>query len=210
MRPDHKIVAVIRRPAAGDRLPPPIPGLRAATLHLPAGGEGGGDPDVVAVWMVWVDDPSPAAGAFADASAVYLVDERVQWLGGSSQGDAPPETTPGVKRLSFLRAAPGLTRPQFGDHWRDRHAPLARRHHPALWRYVQNVVIETLTPATPEIDGIAELSFLSVSDLRDRMYDSPAGRAAVGADVRRFIDLAAGWRVLTTEHPFTVSDSNTF
>ena len=77
------------------------------------------------------------------------------------------------------------------------HAPLARRHHPALSRYVQNVVVEPVTPGAAEVDGIAELGFRSIEDMTARMYDSPEGAAIIRADVHRFIDAATGWRVLT-------------
>jgi hypothetical protein len=72
-------------------------------------------------------------------------------------------------------------------------------HHPALWRYVQNVVVEPITPDAPEIDGIAELRFRSVADLRERFYDSDDGRRIVAADVAKFLDRGAGWRLLARE-----------
>jgi hypothetical protein len=74
-------------------------------------------------------------------------------------------------------------------------------------RYTQNIVVDTLTAETPPVDGIAELTFLSVADMQARRYDSEEGRRVVGEDVRRFIDLAAGWRVLVTEGQ---TDGNTF
>jgi uncharacterized protein (TIGR02118 family) len=120
----------------------------------------------------------------------YVVEERLQWDHG------PP--APAVHRISFVRRKPGLTRQQFAEHWTSVHAPLARRHHPAVWRYVQNVVIDTLTTDTPEIDGIAELGFRSIDDLSTRMYDSPEGKEIIRADVERFIDVGASWRIVAT------------
>jgi uncharacterized protein (TIGR02118 family) len=101
-----------------------------------------------------------------------------------------------VTRISFVRRARGLTREDFARHWTQVHAPLAREHHPGVCRYVQNVVIHTLTPDAPHVDGIAELGFASLDDLRERMYDSAAGQEIIAADVREFIDVAAGWRML--------------
>jgi hypothetical protein len=49
------------------------------------------------------------------------------------------------------------------------------------------------------IDGIVELGFATVDDLEHRMYDSEEGRAVIGADVRTFIDVAAGSRVVTRD-----------
>jgi len=116
----------------------------------------------------------------------YRVDERVQW----ARGD------PAITRISFVRRARGLTREDFARHWTQVHAPLARTHHPGICRYVQNVVVHQLTPDAPAVDGIAELGFASIDDLRERMYDSPAGKEIIAADVREFIDVAAGWRML--------------
>jgi len=142
-----------------------------------------GEPSVVCLWYERLP-PS-----FGPAQA-YLVEERVQW-------ELNPE--PAVTRFSFLQRRPGLTREEFARHWYDVHTPLARKHHPCLVRYVQNVVVATLTPDTPDLDGIAELSVERADDFDERMYDSPEGREIVAADVRTFIDLSAGWRVVTTK-----------
>jgi hypothetical protein len=85
------------------------------------------------------------------------------------------------------------------SHWGLVHFPLARVHHPAIWHYVQNVVVRALTPAAPEVDGIAELHFRTAKDLRDRFYDSEEGRRTIAADVRRFLDPSLGWRLVGEE-----------
>jgi uncharacterized protein (TIGR02118 family) len=190
--PSAKVIAVVR---GGQPNPKELSGLAGTIRYLPIDGEPGSDTTVQAVYCLWPKDLRNVTLTWADAA--YLVDERRQWGDGEHGG---------VTRVSFLQAASGLTRQEFGDHWRDVHTPLARQHHPTLWRYVQNVVVDVLTPGAPEVDGIAELSFRSVSDLRDRMYASEEGRQAVGADVRTFIDVKAGWRVLCQED----SNSNTF
>jgi uncharacterized protein (TIGR02118 family) len=118
----------------------------------------------------------------------YRVEPRLQW-------DHAPVT---VTRVSFVVRRPGLTREEFADHWSNVHAPLARRHHPALVRYVQNVVVSQLTPDTPDVDGIAELGFRTMEDASTRMYDSPEGMAIIRADVRHFIDVDAGWTIVIT------------
>ena len=175
-----------------------IGGVRACAVHDVVGeGLSGrerkhGPPDVIEVVFAWADD-----GADFDVEALtggrpatgYRVEERLQW------DNAPPAA--GVTRLSFVRRRPGITREQFADHWANVHSPLARRHHPALWRYVQNVVVAPMAAGAPEVDGIAELGFRSMEDMSARMYDSPEGAAIIRADVRRFIDAGAGWRVLT-------------
>ena len=49
-----------------------------------------------------------------------------------------------------------------------------------------------------------------MTDLQERMYDSDDGRRIVGEDVRKFIDVETGWRVLTTEYLLALPDSNAF
>ena len=98
--------------------------------------------------------------------------------------------------IDCVRRAPHLSREEFADHWTNVHAPLARKHHPVLARYVQNVVVEKLTPDAPEVDGIAELGFRTMRDVHHRNYDSPAGAAIIRRDIQRFLDVPAGWRML--------------
>jgi uncharacterized protein (TIGR02118 family) len=179
-------------------------GLVALSCHKPYTGAPAAHPDDVrAVWMLWLDDDDDALTAantvIQAPLTAYLVDERIQW---DRVGDSTGRTTPGVKQISFIRRTPDLPRAQFASHWTDVHAPLARVHHPAIRRYVQNVVVEALTPDAPDIDGIAELHFGTYDDLVTRMYDSDEGRAVVKADVRRFIDAPAGWRMVGTEHVY--------
>jgi uncharacterized protein (TIGR02118 family) len=147
---------------------------------------------VNSIVLAWCDDEDgfdPVAVTGDPHVVGYRVEERVQW----DLGPPPPART----RISFVRRRPSLTREQFADHWANVHAPLARRHHPGLWRYVQNIVISPLTPDAPEVDGIAELGFRTADDLRDRMYDSPDGMRVIRDDVGRFIDVGAGWRAVT-------------
>jgi uncharacterized protein (TIGR02118 family) len=88
-------------------------------------------------------------------------------------------------------------RDAFARHWAEVHAPLARVHHPGLCHYVQHVIVEPPAGESDDYDGIAELGFATLADLRERMYDSDAGREIVHADLRTFLDLDAGWRILT-------------
>ena len=171
--------------------------VRGRTLRLPGGAwfdpldTGESDQSVV---MLRAEETPPS---WPDGTHAWLVDDRLQW-----SSDKPPAVT----RLSFLRRAGGMSRDDFGAYWRDVHAPLARRHHPNVVRYVQNVVVERLTPEAPEVDGIAELSFVDVADMEARRYDSDEGRRVISEDVRRFIDLPAGWSLLVSPRP----DDNAF
>jgi uncharacterized protein (TIGR02118 family) len=153
----------------------------ADELYLPvAEGVTGRLERVAAIAVMRRDAPLPA-GAEA-----YRVDERPQWDRGGEK----------VTRVAFVRRAAGLTQEEFADHWTNVHAPLARKHHPVLVRYVQNIVVENVTPDAPEVDGVAELGFRTLRDVHQRMYDSPAGAEIIRRDVRRFLDVPAGWRML--------------
>jgi uncharacterized protein (TIGR02118 family) len=153
----------------------------ADELYLPVGEGATGRPEHIAgITMLRGDAPLPP-----DAEA-YRVEERRQW-------DRGGET---VVRIAFVRRSPGLSREEFADHWTNVHAPLARKHHPTLVRYVQNIVIEPVTPGAPEVDGVAELGFRSLKDVHQRMYDSPAGAEIIRRDIQRFLDVPAGWRML--------------
>jgi uncharacterized protein (TIGR02118 family) len=146
--------------------------------------------DDAAVLFAWLNE-GDAMPALPDGAHAWEVDERPQW------DDAPGAA--GVKRVIFIHRLPSIDRAAFAAHWSNDHAPLARRHHPALRRYVQNVVVARLTDDAPDIDGIAELSFASVADMRERMFDSDEGRDVIAADVATFIDLAAGSRIVVAE-----------
>jgi uncharacterized protein (TIGR02118 family) len=135
----------------------------------------------------------------ASVVAAYRLEERMQW---DYERTWSGHRTPGMKQLSFLVRADGMSRDAFAGHWHDVHAPLARKHHPTIWRYVQDVVLERLTDDSPEIDGLAELSYRSYEDWRDRKYDSDEGQAVIVADIPRFIDTAASWHVLGHEHVY--------
>ena len=93
-----------------------------------------------------------------------------------------------VAMVSLMRRRPGSTPSEFRTHWTERHAPLALRRHVGLADYHQFVVEECLTPAAPEIDGVARLGFVTRSDFDTRFFDSDAGRAEIMEDVARLMD----------------------
>jgi hypothetical protein len=143
------------------------------------------------------EDDGRAAATDVGAADAWLVDRRSQWDGlGDGDGTWP---VPGFKQMSFLRRVAPLDHDGFVAAW-ERHSGLARRHHPALWRYTQNMVVGPLLPETPDIDGIAELTMRLRQDFVDRMYDSAEGQRIIAEDVRGFIDLPAGWRLRTREY----------
>jgi uncharacterized protein (TIGR02118 family) len=92
-----------------------------------------------------------------------------------------------IKRVSFVHRRDDLTHEQFVRHWTEVHALLARKHHPGVADYTQNVVRRAYTPGGANIDGIAELRYRTRADLENRRYDSEAGKAIIRADVAEFI-----------------------
>jgi uncharacterized protein (TIGR02118 family) len=142
----------------------------------------------------------PAVDALAGVGAahVYRVERR--------RVKAYPRTwpdgarTPGVELLSALRRLPALDHAAFDAHWRDRHVPLARAHHPGMWEYRQNAVQEILTPGSPDFDGIAVIGFPTLGDCQTRLYDSPEGEAVILEDLARFLDRGRSEATFTGEY----------
>ncbi len=205
-----KVICVVRGPIGVDV--PPVDGLHGYSVVLPSSEVPAEHPDDVGgVASVWIDGEAiveplrwfPGAGVDA-----YRVEERVQI---DYERDWPDgQASPGFHRIVFVRRAPGITREQMAAHWSEQHTPLVRQHHPAFSQYVQNVVLDAVTPGTPDVDGVAEMHFRSLDELRDRFYDSEDGRRIIAEDVDRFLDRARGWRILGHEHwvvtPRTRSD----
>ena len=114
---------------------------------------------------------------------------------------------PGIKLVSFMRRAEGLTHEQFVRHWTEQHTPLARQHHVGLWNYRQNVVRRAFTPGGADVDGIAELHFRSREEFDTRFFDSDEGRAAIMADVKRFMARPANDAALMRERSLRASST---
>lgn len=156
-------------------------------------------PDVDGVVMLWIggDAPIEPTRWFATPVTAYLVDERVQIDWTRDWPDGTP--TPAREQLSFVRRLPSIDHAEFASHWSDRHTLLVPIHHPGVARYVQNVVLDALTPDAPDIDGIAQLYFRTAQDLHERYYDSDEGRRIVFDDVAKFIERGPGWRMMAEE-----------
>jgi uncharacterized protein (TIGR02118 family) len=130
------------------------------------------------------------------ARALQLDEERLEWYDVSEAlrwqrpgvGHGPPT---GISHICRVGRATGLTMEQFEQHWTQVHRPLAQKHHLGMALYVQNVVRRTLSTNGQGIDGIAELGFPSVEAFTTEMYDSEEGRAAISADVAKFVGAAS-------------------
>ena len=182
-------------------------GIRRYTAHLLdvpaamlAAGLRLGAPAFDAADALWLEGAADLAALTAGEAlqAAYRVVEHVQRDAPCTGADS--ERTPGIKLLYLIHRAEGLSRAQFAVHWLHRHGPLALEHHPGMCRYVQNPVLQALTPDAPPLDGIAELHFATEQDLQQRLYDSPEGRALIGADVARFIARGSGGGYAVSEY----------
>lgn len=104
-----------------------------------------------------------------------------------------------MRKLVFLcHRRPEITHDRYVEALLRGHVPIALRHHPTLRRYVVNVVGMGLLPGPRELDSIGELSFDTLADYRERLYDSEEGKAIVGRDVAGFIAGADAYEC--TEH----------
>jgi len=140
---------------------------------------------VVLAWPRSAGERDAAEAALAPhVSALYRVEEVLHW---DELGDAPDAIV-----LTYLvRRRADLSFAAFSSHYRERHAPLARVHHPGIARYVQNYVAPRAGDPAP-IDAISELWFKSEADARTRFYRDDESRRVIGEDVRRFVDLRGG------------------
>jgi uncharacterized protein (TIGR02118 family) len=177
LRPMHKVMVAIWRPVPElHRLIGDDVVVRSALKDQ--GRYGAGEPFDL---LLTADVDAPiglALTGLGERVWAWVVDERKPRV-GRQQCD--------VTMVALMRRKPELSAEQFRQHWTTDHAPLALRHHAGLHDYTQNLVVETLTPNTDEIDGVAELGFRTREEFDTEFYDSDDGRRAIGADVRRFM-----------------------
>jgi uncharacterized protein (TIGR02118 family) len=102
-----------------------------------------------------------------------------------------------VKLIFFCRRRPDITHQRYTDLLLNGHVPIALRHHPTMRKYVVNIVDHSAAGAA-EVDSVGELSFATLDDFRNRLYDSPQGEEIVHRDVARFMGGAHSYA--TTEH----------
>jgi uncharacterized protein (TIGR02118 family) len=194
----RKVIAAVAGPF--DDAPPTVDGLVAYSVHRPHPDEPPARPlDVDGVVMAWVDGDAPLEPArwFDAPVTAYLVDERrqIEWTRDWPDGAA----TPAIEQLAFVPRIATVTREQFAEHWSERHTPLVHVHHPGVAKYIQNVIVEALTPDARDLDGVAQLYFRTSYDLHERYYDSEEGQRIIFEDVARFLERGAGWGFMAQE-----------
>ena len=105
--------------------------------------------------------------------------------------------------MEALVRLPNLSRADFQQYWRSRHAPLILKHASALGisRYTQIHAFARESEGEPAFDGYAQVEFESLAAF-EGMLSSAEGRAAakaVFADEREFIDRSRSLVVWGTE-----------
>ncbi len=117
------------------------------------------DEPVRAVVSVWVD------GDIADAvSVVTGAGPRVAgWVVDERRPLDPPETADGTRadalaNIAVLRRPDDLTHEEWLHRWLEHHTPVAIETQ-ATFGYLQNVVLEPVTPDAPRVDALVEELF---------------------------------------------------
>ena len=140
------------------------------------------------VAFVWPRDAAECAHAESAlapyCSRIHRLREVLHW----DELDARRER--GVVLTYFVHRRADLSFAAFETHYRERHAPLARIHHPGIARYAQNFAEPDA--ADRAVDAISELWFRSEDDARTRFYRDDESRRVIAEDVRRFVDLRGG------------------
>jgi len=98
-----------------------------------------------------------------------------------------------IKLVTLLVRRDGLTHQEFVDYWMTEHAPRASEM-PNVRKYVTDVPTD---PQKSEYDGVAELYFDDVSELKEA-FESPTGQA-VEADLQNFAKPDAGPTLIVEE-----------
>ena len=135
-----------------------------------------------------VTDDAPALLEAADVGA-WVVCRRVKKPREIARGEESRDLGApllGVIALYPMVRHPALSHSEADRYWRDRHAPLALRHHIGMSHYTQLSIVHRLHG--PEWDGFALCGFDSMDELRERFFDGPEGRVAIREDVARFAD----------------------
>lgn len=154
-------------------------------------------PDIVAfrsLVRVVTDDLDALAPA-ADRGR-YIVFRRV--MRAETIERAVGQQIRGVVAIFGFYRHPSLSHSAADTHWRDVHAPLALRHHPGMCDYLQASVVAALEG--PSYDGFAFCKFPSERDLRERFFDSKAGRQVILDDVAKFADRERSPRAVEADH----------
>ena len=91
-----------------------------------------------------------------------------------------------IKLIFLCKRRPDITRDEYAKRILEGHVPLALEHHPTLRGYVINIA-EGGQEDGEGFDSLHALSFDSLEDYRERLFDSPEGEQVIRRDVQRFL-----------------------
>jgi hypothetical protein len=195
----EKVLFALRKPDDNllSRLPEVLPGVRRWTLEVSQPGQEllvaaglrfDGQAIYDALLWCWFDEPIVAAvSGLGEVGAVLHVQESVGWDRSDDGGGAlGPET---VKMVSFVVRRPEVERRKFDRDYAE-HVAVARVHHPGVWRYVQNLVIDGTGPGADGVEAVSELWYQSGEEFVTRFYENDESPGVVKADNEEYIDFA--------------------
>lgn len=133
-------------------------------------------------------DSADAPEDFGDP-AVLTLTETVCWDRRRTSPDG------GIKQVCFVGRRSDVDRAEFERRYAA-HADIVRVHHPAVARYVQNLVVDARGDGAGTIEAVSELWFDSVDDYRERYYADASSPDVVRADVVDFLDFTRGFNVV--------------
>lgn len=184
--------------------------LSDAVEHLRLSSGDATKPDgFVSFWLssAWRREPAERliAGAFARIAGYSVVESTV--LPNVAHPPRAGERTYGFSQVTFLQVPPRLTYEEWRNIWANDHTRIGVETQ-ANFRYVQNVVVQALTPDAPPWRGIVEESFPPEA-LRDLhvFYDAVGDEARLQrhleqmmASCARFIDFDRVDVIATSEY----------
>jgi len=142
--------------------------------------------------------PEYLDGALADERN-FIDLKRVEWM--TTHDHVIVEGPTGgslVKGVYQLKRMPGMALDDFRKYWIEVHGGLGSKL-PGLRRYVQShLVDEAYLYAEPRYDGVAQLWFENVDEMR-AAFESPHGKA-LATDGPKFIDTSALRNFVAQEH----------
>lgn len=146
---------------------------------------------IAAVVSVWGGDPAAVVDVFTAVDpgvAGWRVDER--------RPIEPPPIADGVRadalvNVAFLRRPATMAPAQWERDWLERHTPIAIETQ-QTFGYVQNIVRESLTAATPDVAGIVE-EWFPIAAMRDphEFYGSAGDDAELRQRISRLLTSVA-------------------
>lgn len=146
--------------------------------------------DVPVRTVVWSWDDA-AVDVGVDPDAVLTLTESVRW----DRRDPAGITGGGIKQVCFVARRADVTRAEFERRYAA-HADIARVHHPAVSRYVQNLVVGARGAGAGAIEAVSELWFDTVDDYREHYYAGPDSPDVVRTDVVDYLDFTRGFNVM--------------